>query len=243
MEPSREAIADTRPPAERRSQRQARPAPAPQAAGTQDRSDRSEESGPVHQSRVELAGVQRARAGSGARHIASVARASEVSRHHRDQPRRVLHDSRGHHAEEAPRRDRRRRARWRQHRAAARGHARAGASDARRSGRDLGRVAEAAREGTDLVPRRRRVDTCGTRVPERLFLSRDLSRAHAARLRPWSPVPVHLESEQELRGRRPARRPYQVRQGESARTSSRVSSRYLSQSVQRGERPTFSSRM
>ena len=67
-----------------------------------------------------------------------------------------------------------------------------------------------------FVSRRGRVDTGGPRVPERLLLARDLPRAHTARVRPGPPVPVHLESEQELRGRRPARRPHQVRQGESA---------------------------
>ena len=89
------------------------------SAAARHRSGRPQESGAVHQSRTQLARVQRARADPGARHHASAARAREVPRDHRDQPRRVLHDSRLDDAEEAARGHRGRRAGRVQHRAAA----------------------------------------------------------------------------------------------------------------------------
>ena len=73
----------------------------------------------LHQPRAQLARVQSARARPGHRRRASAARAREVPRDRRHEPRRVLHDSRGDHAEEAARGNRGRRAGRLQHRAAA----------------------------------------------------------------------------------------------------------------------------
>ena len=71
-----------------------------------------------------------------------------------------------------------------------------------------------------------RVDARDPRVPGRLLLARDLSGADAAGVRPGPSVSAHLEPEQELRGRRAARRPDEVRAREGAATCCRGSSRF-----------------
>src|SRR5688572_29239403 len=66
------------------------------------RPQRSQEPGPLHQPRVGLARVQPACVGPGLRRVAPAARARQVPRHHRREPRRVLHDPPCDHAAENP---------------------------------------------------------------------------------------------------------------------------------------------
>ena len=60
------------------------------------------------------------------------------------------------------------------------------------------------------------VDAADARVPRRVFLARDLPRSDAAGVRPRAPVSADFKSQQELRGRRAARQPDEVRARQGA---------------------------
>ena len=106
---------------------------------------------------------------------ASAARAREVPRHRRHQPRRVLHGARRHAAEEIPRRHRRRVARRPAHRAAARGDPPARVADARRHGDVLaGAAAPAARGRRHPLPRAVGLHAGDPRAPRAATSRRDI---------------------------------------------------------------------
>ena len=232
--PRESAVAESRPPAERRSPRAGATAPHRYAVVTTQHADPTDLKNPALYINRELSWLEfnERVLDAGARPIASAARAREVPRHHRHEPRRVLHDPRGDDAEEAARGDRRRRAGRLQHRAAARSDARTRATHA---------AAIRHRRGPSCASfSRRSRSRCSMRMHGRprfasicaRYFSREICPGpDAAGVRPGPSVPVHFESEQELRGRRQPRRPHEVREGENAGCRCRVSSRCRRRSV------------